>query len=127
VYSGARVDSDAPLYQLFDQEIWQDFSFQERYPDRNELCRYFDHIDSKIKFSEHAEYNKNVQSARFDEEMNKWTIQCQDGSSAMARWFIPAIGFAAKAYIPKIEGMKDYKGVMHHTAVSRLNPTQHPD
>jgi hypothetical protein len=37
----------------------------------------------------------------------------------VARWFIPAIGFAAKAYIPVIEGMKDFKGVMHHTAVSQ--------
>jgi len=103
---------------LFDKEIWQDFSFHERYPDRNELCRYFDHIDSKIKFSEHAEYNKNVKSARFDEITNKWTITCEDGSSALARWFIPAIGFAARAYIPTMEGMGDFKGIMHHTAVS---------
>jgi hypothetical protein len=40
----------------------------------------------------------------------------------VARWFIPAIGFAAKAYIPVIEGMKDFKGVMHHTAVSQSPP-----
>lgn len=112
------MDSDAPLYQLFDKEIWQDFSFHERYPDRNELCRYFDHIDSKVRFSEHTEYNKDVKSARFDDGTNKWTIECADGSRARARWFIPAIGFAAKAYIPKIEGMDEFKGIMHHTAVS---------
>lgn len=115
-YPGARVDSDAPLYQLFDKEIWEDFSFHERYPDRNELCRYFDHIDSKIHFSEVTEYNKDVKSARFDDKSNKWTIECADGSRARARWFIPAIGFAAKAYIPKMEGMEDFKGIMHHTA-----------
>jgi hypothetical protein len=35
----------------------------------------------------------------------------------VARWFIPAIGFAAKAYIPTMNGMGDFKGIMHHTAV----------
>ena len=53
---------------------------------------------------------------------NKWTITCEDGSSAVARWFIPAIGFAAKAYIPTMEGMGDFKGIMHHTAVSPVLP-----
>lgn len=38
----------------------------------------------------------------------------------MARWFIPAIGFAAKAYIPTMDGMNDFKGIMHHTAVRPL-------
>jgi cation diffusion facilitator CzcD-associated flavoprotein CzcO len=58
-----------------------------------------------------------VKSARFDDSTNKWTITCQDGSSARARWFIPAIGFAAKAYIPTMEGMGEFQGIMHHTAV----------
>jgi cation diffusion facilitator CzcD-associated flavoprotein CzcO len=64
-----------------------------------------------------------VKSARFDdsEGVHKWTIECGDGTKARARWFIPAIGFAAKAYIPQMEGMNDFKGIIHHTAVS-LHP-----
>lgn len=116
-YPGARVDSDAPLYQLFDKEMWDDFSFTERYPARNELTRYFDHIDSKIHFSEHTEYNKRVDGANFDEDEQKWEVRCKDGSRAKARWFIPAIGFAAKPYIPKYKGMERFKGQMRHTAV----------
>ena len=117
-YPGARVDSDAPLYQLFDKEMWDDFSFTERYPARDELTRYFDHIDDKIHFSEHTEYNKRVEGAKFDEGENKWTIVCKDGAKAKARWFIPAIGFAAKPYVPKYKGAENFKGQMHHTAVS---------
>jgi cation diffusion facilitator CzcD-associated flavoprotein CzcO len=117
-YPGARVDSDAPLYQLFDRELWADFSFTERYPARDELCRYFDHIDGKIGFSRDTEYNKRVVGARFDEGARLWTVRCEDGAEARARWFIPAIGFAAKAYIPTIKGAETFAGEMHHTAVS---------
>ena len=45
----------------------------------------------------------------------------------MARWFIPAIGFAAKAYIPTMEGMGDFKGIMHHTAVRPLSSSRADD
>ena len=117
-YPGARVDSDAPIYQLFDKELWEDFTFAQRYPDRSELCRYFDHIDAKINFSKDTEYSKRVQGARFDDMTNKWTVVCSDGTRAICRWFIPAIGFAAKPYIPKIPGMEKFTGAMHHTAVS---------
>jgi cation diffusion facilitator CzcD-associated flavoprotein CzcO len=68
-----------------------------------------------------VEYNKDVQSAKFDESTNEWVIKCKDGSGARGRWFIPAIGFAAKAYIPEMKGMGEFKGIMHHTAVSLIS------
>lgn len=39
-YPGARVDSDTPIYQLFDKELWEDFTYTERYPDWRDLRRY---------------------------------------------------------------------------------------
>lgn len=39
-YPGARVDSDTPIYQLFDKELWEDFTYDERYPGGKELRRY---------------------------------------------------------------------------------------
>ncbi|KAK3073666.1 hypothetical protein LTR53_004530, partial [Teratosphaeriaceae sp. CCFEE 6253] len=44
-YPGARVDSDTPIYQLFDKELWEDFTFEERYAGWKELRRYFKHIE----------------------------------------------------------------------------------
>ena len=29
-YPGARVDTDSPIYQLFDKELWKDWTFKER-------------------------------------------------------------------------------------------------
>ena len=120
-FVGARVDSDAPLYQMFDKSLWSGFDFQERYPGRSELRRYFDFIDSKLHFSDSTTYNADAKGAVWSESDRKWEVEVVvDGRAQKARstWFIPAIGFAAKAYIPKIEGMDRFKGVMHHSAVS---------
>lgn len=53
-YPGARVDSDTPIYQLFDKELWEDFTYKERYPGGPELRRYFEYVDKKWNVSEHT-------------------------------------------------------------------------
>lgn len=121
-YPGARVDSDAPIYQLFDKEFWEGFNFHERYPGWQELRRYFDYIDKKMDFGRDTQYDRTVEGASWDESARKWTVRCTNGENYVARWFVPAIGFAAKAYIPNTPGMEKFKGPIHHTAVSPYRP-----
>ncbi|KAI9671786.1 MAG: hypothetical protein M1831_003314 [Alyxoria varia] len=115
-YPGARVDSDAPIYQLFDKDIWQDFSFTERYPAWPELREYFSYINEKLDIEKDVKYNCELKSAEFNESRRQWLLTCTNGTQAYARWFIPAIGFAAKNYIPPIKGMDNFRGPLHHTA-----------
>ncbi|KAI9717699.1 MAG: hypothetical protein M1828_007102 [Chrysothrix sp. TS-e1954] len=115
-YPGARVDSDAPIYQMFDKELWEGFSFKERYPGWQELRRYFDYLDEKLQFSKSVEYDSQVTGATFDDSKRLWHIKCGNGKTATAKWFIPAIGFAAKKYVPPIQGLDKFKGPIHHTA-----------
>ena len=106
---------------MFDKSIWSGFDFNERYPGRSELRRYFDFIDSKLRFSDHTTYNANATGALWLEHERKWQVELViNGKPEKAKcsWFIPAIGFAAKAYIPKMKGMDNFKGEMHHSAVS---------
>ena len=122
-YPGARVDSDAPLYQMFDKDLWTDFDFTERYPSRSELCRYFDHLDAKLHFTDQTTFNANVTGASWSDKEGSWTVEVDVGGqkeTSTCRWFIPAIGFAAKAFIPKFKGMERFKGETHHSAVSHL-------
>lgn len=126
-YPGARVDSDAPIYQLFDKEVWQGFSFKERYPDWKELRRYFQYLEDKLDLKQDIDFDCAVEGARFDESSNKWTVKTTKGDY-VAGWFIPCIGFAAKAYTPPYKGLENFKGQWAHTAVrmvalhSRLPP-----
>ncbi|KAB2574390.1 Cyclopentanone 1,2-monooxygenase [Lasiodiplodia theobromae] len=115
-YPGARVDSDTPIYQLFDSELHKGFTFKERYADWKELKRYFQYVEQQWDLLKDIEYNRCVEGARFDEASKKWTVTCVDGTQMRCRWLIAAIGFAAKKYTPRIKGLGSFQGEMHHTA-----------
>lgn len=73
-YPGARVDTDTPIYQLYDEELWNDFTFKERYAGWQELRRYFKHVEKRWGLDELIEYNKHVDSAVFDEGEREWIV-----------------------------------------------------
>jgi cation diffusion facilitator CzcD-associated flavoprotein CzcO len=115
-YPGARVDSDTPIYQLFDKELWEDFTYKERYPGGPELRRYFEYVDKKWDVSKHTVFNKCVDTATFDEKANEWIVECSDESTIRCKWFMPNIGFASKHYSPPFPGLGNFKGEIFHTA-----------
>ncbi|KAJ3792682.1 cyclohexanone monooxygenase [Lentinula aff. detonsa] len=45
--SGARVDSEMPVYQFSDPELWRDWTFTEYYPGWQEIQAYFRYVDKK--------------------------------------------------------------------------------
>jgi cation diffusion facilitator CzcD-associated flavoprotein CzcO len=110
------VDSDTPIYQLFDKELWEDFTYKERYPGGPELRRYFQHVEKKWNVSDYTSFNKCVDTAQFDTESNTWTVECSDESKIQCRWFMPCIGFASKHYSPPFPGLSNFKGDVYHTA-----------
>ncbi|ESZ92544.1 cyclohexanone monooxygenase [Sclerotinia borealis F-4128] len=116
-YPGARVDSDTPIYQLFDKELWEDFTFKERYAGGKELRRYFEHIEKKWDVKKDVEFDKHVDGAEFDKSRNQWLVECSDGSEIYCRWFIPCIGFASRRYTPPVKGLSNYRGDIYHTAI----------
>jgi cation diffusion facilitator CzcD-associated flavoprotein CzcO len=133
-YPGARVDTDSPIYQLFDKELWEDWTFKERYelaplsyldtadikhryPGGKELKKYFEYVDQKWGLSKDIEYNMHVDGAVFDENLNKWLVETSSGEQIYCRWFIPCIGFAARRYTPPINGLGNFRGDIYHTAI----------
>ncbi|KAK6441046.1 hypothetical protein LTR95_002727 [Oleoguttula sp. CCFEE 5521] len=116
-YPGARVDSDAPIYQLFDKDLYEDFTFTERYAGGKELRRYFEHVEKKWNLKEYIDFDKHVDSAHFNEKTHEWHVECSDGTEYRCRWFMPCIGFAARRYTPPVPGLSNFKGDTYHTAV----------
>ncbi|KAH0845740.1 Cyclopentanone 1,2-monooxygenase [Fonsecaea pedrosoi] len=115
-YPGARVDSESPIYQLFDRDLYEDFTFKERYSSWPDLRRYFKYIEKKWNTEEYIEYNRNVETAIFDEQRHQWHIECSDGTEVYAQWFMPCVGFASKHYKPPFPGLQNFKGPQYHTA-----------
>lgn len=106
-----------PIYQLYDEELWKDFNFTEKYPSGKEIRKYFQYVTEKWDMKKDIVFDKCVDGAVFDESKNKWLIETTDGEYIYAKWFIPCIGFAAKRYTPPIKNLGDFKGDVYHTAV----------
>ena len=115
-YPGARVDSNVPNYEFSLEELWRDWNWTERFPAWDELRRYFRYVDRKLELSRDVRFNSRVAAARFDADADQWQIECADGHRVRARFLILCTGFAAKAYVPDLPGLRSFGGPCFHTA-----------
>jgi len=116
-YPGARVDTTGSIYQYSAPELWKDWDYSEKYPQWDEVRRYFDYVDSKWDLRKDCQFGTRVIGATFDEEGNVWNVDTSDGKSTSCRWLILCTGFAAKPNIPEFPGLKNFKGEAHHTGL----------
>ncbi|BCR87221.1 flavin-containing monooxygenase [Aspergillus chevalieri] len=115
-YPGARVDCPVPGYELFSPAVWKDWRWKEKYPGQAELKAYFEHIDDVLSISKDCLFNSMVASAQFSVDEKKWVIRVKDGRVIRAKYFIPAVGFAAKEYTPDWKGLGSFRGTICHSA-----------
>ena len=87
------------------------------YPSWGELRAYFHHVDKKLGLSRDIRFNTRVTGAEFDTDRDQWIVQASDGSVTRAQFFVLCTGLSAKPYIPAIEGLKDFRGICHHTSL----------
>ena len=66
-YPGARVDTHVPIYEFSSPELWEAWSWTERFPSWDELRRYFHYVDGKLDLSRDIRFESRVTGARFDD------------------------------------------------------------
>ncbi len=117
-YPGARVDTAVPTYQLTDPESFQDWDWKQKFPGRDELKDYFQHLDKTWDLSRDISYNSRVTSMKWDKAASRWDCEINDGESVCTAWSVVlCTGFASKRYVPPYKNLEAFKGEMHHTAV----------
>ena len=117
-YPGARVDSNVPNYEYSFEELWRDWNWTERFPSWDELRHRFHYVDEKLNLSQDIEFRtRKSRRLQFDPGLDQWHIQTDQGTDYRARYFILCTGFRCKAYVPDIEGLDQFKGECHHTAL----------
>lgn len=115
-YPGARVDCHVPNYEYSMPEIWRDWNWTERFPGRDELVAYFEHVDRVWNLSPDIDLNTAITSAHFDELDDRWHLATQSGPSYRCRWLVMATGFGSAPYTPDLAGLDSFAGEAHHTA-----------
>lgn len=118
-YPGARVDTPVPTYQLTEKETWDTWEWKEKFPSRDELARYFLHLDHVWKLSKDITFSSRVTSLKWDAPNNKWQFEINNGQKSGSAWSVVlCTGFASKKYIPPYKNMDAFKGLRVHTSKS---------
>ena len=113
-YPGARVDSHIPNYEFTSPEIWRDWNWSERFPGRDELVRYFEHIDRVWDLSRDVDLGCRITTAHSTGD--GWRLESQDGRRYECRWLIMCTGFGSAPYVPDLPGLESFEGECQHTA-----------
>ncbi|KAF2640036.1 FAD/NAD(P)-binding domain-containing protein [Massarina eburnea CBS 473.64] len=114
-YPGARVDSETPFYQLSIPEVYQTWSFSQRFPDHHELRAYMAHVDKTLNLRKDVSFNSKVNSCTWDKNKSRWAITTENGKKATGTFLILCSGLLHRTHLPEWKGLKDYKGVIHHS------------
>jgi cation diffusion facilitator CzcD-associated flavoprotein CzcO len=119
-YPGARVDTETPVYQLTAPELFTKWTWTERYPGRDELVRYFDHIAEVWDLKKDISFNSRVVKAHWNERSLQWYLAILQGGRevfASCKSVVFCTGFASKVYAPPFQGMDKFAGTMSHTGL----------
>ena len=115
-YPGARVDSHVPNYEYSDEAIWRDWTWTERFPGRDELVSYFEHVDRVWDLRRDIDLSTIVESATYHSDQHRWHVAASGGRSYDCRYLIMCTGFGSKPYVPDLAGLASFAGICHHTA-----------
>jgi cyclohexanone monooxygenase len=115
-YPGARSDSDSYVYGFtFDEELWREWQWSERYPEQHEVLAYLEHVAKRYDLNRDITFNTRVQSATFDEESNLWTVKTDTGDTVTSRYLITAVGALSVSHTPPFPGADSFRGASYHT------------
>ena len=113
-YPGARVDTEAPLYQFSREDLWRDWNYTEMFPAWHEIRAYFQHVDKKLGLSRDIRLNTRIDGARWDEAHATWLVTTDKGDVVRTRHIVVCTGFASKPNYPQIEGIESFAGETAH-------------
>jgi cation diffusion facilitator CzcD-associated flavoprotein CzcO len=115
-YPGARFDSESYSYGYsFSDELLQEWDWSEHFASQPETLRYLNHVTEKFDLRRSMQFGCRVKSARFNEDECEWHIHLEDGRALRANILITAIGMLSSPTLPRIEGIKSFKGQSFHT------------
>ncbi|WP_269437554.1 flavin-containing monooxygenase [Arthrobacter zhangbolii] len=115
-YPGARCDVESLFYSYsFSPELQQEWQWTERYPTQPEILRYANHVADRFGLRPDIAFSTSIDSARYDEAQDRWTVYTDDGLVTTAQYLITAVGCLSASRVPDFEGMETFGGPTYHT------------
>jgi cation diffusion facilitator CzcD-associated flavoprotein CzcO len=107
-YPGARVDVESYYYCFYDEQLYQDWTWSERYPAQPEILAYLNFAADRYRVRPHFRFNTQVIGALW--EGDRYTITTDRGDTVSARFLLMATGQLSKPRTPDFPGLEDFRG-----------------
>ena len=117
-YPGARCDSESYVYGYsFDEKLWQEWEWSERYPEQPEVLSYLEHVAERYDLTRDITFNAKVTAASFDEAGGTWTMCTDAGEQVTARYLITGVGCLSAWHTPPFPGLESFAGEAYFTGL----------
>lgn len=118
-YPGAMSDTYSFLYRYsWDKEDLQSYPWPKNYVVRDDILGYLKHVVEKYKLRDNMQFETEMVSAEWDEELSKWRVRCTTGDVFVVQYLITGLGLVSKKNYPDIPGIADgiFRGPLVHSA-----------
>ncbi|MCB0908886.1 MAG: NAD(P)/FAD-dependent oxidoreductase, partial [Nocardioidaceae bacterium] len=114
-YPGARCDVQSLDYQYsFDPALQDEWEWSEKYATQPEILRYLEFVADRFDLKRDIRFNTPVESARWDDAADTWTINTSDGPLT-CRHYVMATGCLSVPKEPEIDGAERFTGDVYVT------------
>ncbi len=114
-YPGARCDVESIDYSYsFDSDLDDEWTWSERYATQPEILAYLNHVADRFDLRRDITFDTKVNSARWDEQAERWTVQAGDEDIA-ARFVVMATGCLSVPKEIDIAGHERFGGEVYVT------------
>ena len=122
-YPGARCDVESMEYSYgFDDDLQQEWQWDERYATQPEILRYADHVAERYDLRRSIRFDTRVVAAHFDDAHDTWTVRTEGpiaGASSAGEltgsFVVMATGCLSSTNTPNFPGLADFAGPVLHT------------
>ncbi|KAL4876416.1 hypothetical protein BJY04DRAFT_231594 [Aspergillus karnatakaensis] len=115
-YPGCRVDTELPLYEFSDPDLWQNWNWSQRFPAQKEIQAYISWVADRLSLRENIVLRTRVEGARWDELSNTWAVTASNNRIYRTRYLILATGYTTVPYIPAFNGVERFPNSIHTSA-----------
>ena len=112
-YPGAECDIPSALYS-YSFEHYSDWEY--KWSHQKQILEYLRYCSDKYDITDHIRFNKELVSARWQEDRGVWVIQAKDQSKYETKCLITAIGQLHHPSIPHFQNRSEFSGASFHSA-----------
>ena len=115
-YPGARCDVESMQYCFeFSSALEQEWNWSERYTAQPEILVYANHVADRFDLRRDMQLDTHVESAVFDDTVQRWLVETGHGEHFSARFCIMATGCLSSPNTPNFKGLESFTGSLYHT------------